>query len=92
MEGIGPDDIRIKELLARLADGRIKEVILATNPDIEGEATASYIARLIRPMRAYGRIRKVARTIADLGEHDQLEVQDVAQAIQLRNLDGQYWR
>lgn len=43
-------------------------------------------------MRAYGRIRKVARTIADLSEHDQLEVQDVAQAIQLRNLDGQYWR
>ena len=50
MEGIGPDDIRIKELLARLADGRIKEVILATNPDIEGEATASYIARLVKPM------------------------------------------
>ena len=50
MEGIGPDDIRIKELLARLADGRIKEVILATNPDIEGEATASYIARLVQPM------------------------------------------
>ena len=50
MEGIGPDDIRIQELLKRLADGEIKEVILATNPDIEGEATASYIARLIKPM------------------------------------------
>lgn len=50
MEGIGPDDIRIRELLARLADGQVKEVILATNPDIEGEATASYIARLIKPM------------------------------------------
>ncbi|MBE0601427.1 MAG: recombination protein RecR [Firmicutes bacterium] len=50
MEGIGPDDIRIQELLKRLADGAIHEVILATNPDIEGEATASYIARLIKPM------------------------------------------
>lgn len=50
MEGVGPDDIRIKELLARLANGEVKEVILATNPDIEGEATASYIARLIKPM------------------------------------------
>ena len=50
MEGVGPDDIRIRELLTRLADGNVKEVILATNPDIEGEATASYIARLIKPI------------------------------------------
>ena len=50
MDGVGPDDIRIRELLARLASGRVKEVVLATNPDIEGEATASYIARLVKPM------------------------------------------
>lgn len=50
MNGIGPGDIRIKELLARLADGGITEVILATNPDIEGEATATYIARLVKPL------------------------------------------
>ena len=50
MEGVGPDDIRIRELLTRLADGKVKELILATNPDIEGEATASYIARLVKPM------------------------------------------
>ncbi len=50
MDGVGPDDIRIRELMARLADGGVREVVLATNPDIEGEATASYIARLIRPM------------------------------------------
>ena len=50
VEGIGPDDIRVRELLARLADGDVREVILATNPDIEGEATASYIARLIKPL------------------------------------------
>lgn len=50
MDGVGPDDIHIKELLKRLQDPGVKEIILATNPDIEGEATASYIARLIKPM------------------------------------------
>ena len=46
---IGPDEIRIRELITRLADAEISEVILATNPDIEGEATAIYISRLIKP-------------------------------------------
>ena len=50
MDGIGPDDIHIRELVTRLQDGSINEVILATNPDIEGEATATYIARLLKPM------------------------------------------
>lgn len=50
MDGIGPDDIKIKELLARLMDGNVKEVILATNPKVEGEATAMYISKLIKPM------------------------------------------
>ena len=50
MDGIGPRDIRIQELLDRLAEGKVQELILATNPDIEGEATASYIARLVKPM------------------------------------------
>ncbi|MCL1964895.1 MAG: recombination mediator RecR [Firmicutes bacterium] len=49
MEGIGPEDIRIRELLARVGTEAISEVILATNPDIEGEATAAYIARLLKP-------------------------------------------
>ena len=50
MDGVGPEDIRIRELLSRLQDDTVKEVILATNPDLEGEATAAYIARLIKPM------------------------------------------
>ena len=50
MDGVGPEDIRIKELLSRLQDAEVKEIILATNPDIEGEATAAYIARLVKPM------------------------------------------
>ena len=50
MNGIGPDDIKIKELLARLMDGTVKEVILATNPRVEGEATAMYLSKLIKPL------------------------------------------
>lgn len=50
IDGVGPDDIRIKELLARISTECVREVILATNPDVEGEATASYIAKLLKPL------------------------------------------
>jgi recombination protein RecR len=50
IEGIGPDDLRIKELMQRLADGEVIELILATDPNLEGEATATYLARLLKPM------------------------------------------
>ena len=50
MNGVGPDDIKIKELLTRLPSGNIKEVILATNPRVEGEATAIYLSKLIKPL------------------------------------------
>ena len=50
MNGIGPEDISIKELIARLSDGKVQEVIMATNPTVEGEATAMYISRLLKPM------------------------------------------
>lgn len=50
LEGRGPNDIRIKELLVRLNSENVKEVIMATNPDVEGEATATYIAKLLKPM------------------------------------------
>jgi recombination protein RecR len=50
MDGVGPEDIRIKELLLRAGGGDVKEVVLATDPDVEGEATAVYIARLLKPM------------------------------------------
>ncbi|MFC4778992.1 recombination mediator RecR [Paenibacillus sp. GCM10023252] len=49
MEGIGPDDIKIAELLRRLSDEQVQEMILATNPNIEGEATAMYLSRLVKP-------------------------------------------
>ena len=50
IDGIGPDDLRVKELMTRLADGAITELIIATDPNLEGEATATYLARLIKPM------------------------------------------
>ena len=50
IEGVGPDDLRIKELMTRLADGTITELIIATDPNLEGEATATYLARLIGPL------------------------------------------
>ena len=50
MDGVGPNDIRIRELLARLQSGKVKEVIVATNPDVSGDATAMYLARLIKPL------------------------------------------
>lgn len=50
IEGVGPDDLRIRELMTRLADGVITELILATDPNLEGEATATYLARLVKPM------------------------------------------
>lgn len=50
MDGIGPDMIRVKELIQRLGNQEVREVIMATNPTIEGEATAMYIARLLKPM------------------------------------------
>jgi recombination protein RecR len=50
IDGIGPDDLRVRELLTRLADDTVKELILATDPNLEGEATATYLARLVTPM------------------------------------------
>ncbi|NED95842.1 recombination protein RecR [Phytoactinopolyspora alkaliphila] len=50
IEGVGPDELRVKELMTRLADGTITELIIATDPNLEGEATATYLARLVKPM------------------------------------------
>ena len=61
MNGIGPDDIKIKELLARLMDGNVKELILATNPRVEGEATSMYISKLVKPLGI--KVTRIARGI-----------------------------
>ena len=67
MEGVGPDDLKLNELVARLRDGAVTEVIMATNPNLEGEATAMYVSRLVSPMGV--RVTRLARglpTGADL--------------------------
>ena len=61
MDGIGPDDLKIKELLQRLKTSSVKEVILATNPNLEGEATAMYLQRLLSPFRV--RLTRLARVL-----------------------------
>ncbi len=71
LEGIGPDDLHRAELLARLNDPTISEVILATNPNIEGETTASYLARLIKPLGV-----KVSRLASGLPVGGDLEFAD----------------
>ena len=82
MDGVGPDDIRIRELLARLAGGEVKEVVLATNPDIEGEATASYISRLIKPMGI--RVTRIAHGVPVGGDLEYTDEVTLLRAFQSR--------
>lgn len=60
MDGIGPDQLKVKELQARLADTAIREVVIATNPNVEGETTASYLARLIKPVSPNIKVTRLA--------------------------------
>ena len=78
---VGPDDIRIRELFARLQDGSVHEVIMATNPDTEGEATAMYLSRLLRPIGV-----KVTRLAYGIPVGSQLEYAD--EVTLLRALEG----
>lgn len=71
LQGKGPDDIRIKELLKRIQTGEVKEVIMATNPDVEGEATAIYISTLLKPMGI-----KVTRLATGIAMGSDLEYAD----------------
>jgi len=71
MDGIGPDDLRVRELMVRLADGTVTELILATDPNLEGEATATYLGRLVKPMGL-----KVTRLASGLPVGGDLEYAD----------------
>ena len=86
MEGIGPNDIRIRELVERVSDGTVKEVILATNPDVEGEATASYIARLLKPMGIT--CTRIAHGIPIGGNLEYTDEVTLAKALEGRRLLG----
>ncbi len=82
MDGIGPDDIRIKELLGRLKDNRVKEIILATSSDVEGEATAVYISQLIKPLGV--KVTRIAHGIPVGGDLEYADEVTLSRAIEGR--------
>jgi recombination protein RecR len=82
LDGVGPDQLRIKELLVRLEDGKVEEVILATNPDVEGEATALYLSRLLRPMGL--RLSRLAQGLPMGGDLEYADQATLARALSAR--------
>ena len=82
LDGIGPNDINIKGLLERIGNGGVKEVILATNPDVEGEATAMYIARLLKPMGV--RVTRIAHGLPVGGDLEYADEVTLAKAMENR--------
>ncbi len=83
MDGIGPDQLTIKELITRLGDGVVKEVIMATNPTVEGEATAMYLSKLIKPLGI--RVTRLAYGIPVGGELEYADEVTLFKALENRN-------
>ena len=79
LDGIGPEDLRVRELLVRLERTEVEEVILATNPSVEGEATAIYLAKLLKPLGM--RITRIARGLPVGGELEHVDSGTLAQAV-----------
>ena len=86
MDGIGPDDIRIKELLSRVAAGKVREAILATDPDVEGEATAIYISRLLKPLGV--KVTRIAHGIPVGGDLEYTDEVTLSKAMEGRREMG----
>jgi recombination protein RecR len=82
LQGIGPDDLKIKGLLARVAAGEIAEVILATNPTVEGEATALYLARLLKPLGP--KVTRIAMGVPVGGDLDYTDEFTMSKALEGR--------
>ena len=82
MNGIGPDDIKLKELISRLSDGTVKELILATNPRVEGEATAMYISKLVKPMGV--KVTRIAHGIPVGGDLEYTDEVTLSKALEGR--------
>jgi recombination protein RecR len=82
LDGIGPDDIKVRELLARLDAGGVTEVILATNPNVEGEATALYLAKLLRPLGL--RVTRIARGLPVGGDLEYADQVTLSKALEGR--------
>jgi recombination protein RecR len=83
VEGIGPEDLRIRELLSRLRNGHVSEVLLATNPNIEGEATAMYLERLIKPLGI--RLTRLARGLPVGGDLEYADEVTLTRALEGRS-------
>ena len=83
MNGIGPDNIKIKELLTRIMDGEIKEIILATNPRVEGEATSMYISKLVKPLGV--KVTRIARGIPVGGDLEYTDEITLTKALEGRS-------
>ena len=83
LDGIGPGSLKIKELMARLGSGEVKEVVMATNPTVEGEATASYLSRLIKPMGV--KVTRLAYGIPVGGDLEYADEFTLARALEGRN-------
>jgi recombination protein RecR len=82
LEGIGPEDLTISKLLQRLQTGEIREVILACDPDMEGEATALYLARIIKPMQI--KVTRLARGLPIGGDLEYIDEVTLSKAIEGR--------
>lgn len=82
LDGIGPEELRIKELLLRLEKGDVKEVILATNSNVEGEATAAYLARVLRPLGVV--VSRIARGLPMGGDLEYADEVTLAKALENR--------
>lgn len=82
MDGIGPEQLRVKELLARLGDGHAQEVIVATNPTIEGDATALYLAKLLKPIGL--KVTRLAHGMPVGGELDYADSATLLSALEYR--------
>ena len=83
MDGIGPDQLTVKELLHRMQEGEIKEVIMATNPTVEGEATAMYLSKLLKPLNV--NVSRLAYGIPVGGELEYADEMTISKAIENRN-------
>jgi recombination protein RecR len=86
LDGVGPDDIKVRELLARLEAESVDEVILATNPSVEGEATAIYLAKLLRPLGV--RITRIARGLPVGGDLEYADEVTLSKALEGRKEMG----
>jgi recombination protein RecR len=83
LDGIGPDDLRVRELLTRLERAGVREVILATNPNVEGDATAIYLGKLLRPLGL--RVTRIARGLPQGGDLEYADEVTLARALEGRN-------